>query len=89
MTDQDIHNEHDSSSDNQPVEATPQASPKVKRLRGWYIIVIMLLVVAGGIFLPAINLAVKDAFRSWDFREVGYDLLDYVKNNNQQFPSAE
>ena len=71
------------------VSNTCEEAPKVKKLRGWYIIVIVLVVVAGATFLPAINLAVKDWFSSWDIFDVGNDLLEYAKNNNQQFPAAE
>lgn len=63
--------------------------PKVKKLRGWYIIVLLFVVFAGSAFLPAINLAVKDWLSSWDIFDVGNDLLEYARNNNQQFPAAE
>jgi hypothetical protein len=67
----------------------PQKSQKVKRLQGWYIIDLIFLVIAGATFLPAINLAAEDIFGSWNFSELGNELLDYVENNNQRFPAAE
>lgn len=98
MADNDIHEEQMSNPQEQqievefasnPHERTPQAAPKVKRLRGWYIIVILLIIVAGGTFLPAIHLAMTDMISHWDFHEVGHDLLDYIEKNNQPFPAAE
>ena len=98
MADNDIHEEQISNPQEQqievefasnPHERTPHAAPQVKRLQGWYIIVILLVIVAGGTFLPAIKLAADEIFRSIDFYGVDYELLDYIKKNKQQFPAAE
>ena len=90
MADNDIHEEQiEVEFASNPYERTPHTAPQVKRLRGWYLIVILLIIVAMGTFLPAIHLGMKEIFRSIDFYGVDFELLDYIKKNKQQFPAAE
>ncbi len=60
----------------------------MKKLRFWYLYVLLFLIIAGGSFVPAIGLAIGDWMKHWDIHDIGLGLLDYAKRNNQ-LPPAE
>jgi len=60
-----------------------------KRLRGWYLIVILFIIIAVASFFPVVNLAMRTWFDTWDIFEVGTQLVDYAKKNGNQFPKAD
>ncbi|MBN1844417.1 MAG: hypothetical protein JW810_01955, partial [Sedimentisphaerales bacterium] len=77
---------NDSLSD--PPETVPPPADDKKQLWGWNIMLILLLLTPFVGFSPAINLATRGWFRTWDLDRIGYDLLNYVKTN-QRFPPAQ
>lgn len=70
-------------------QQTSQATVRVKQLPGWFLYVLLFLLVAGVTFFWSINLAISEVLRSWDLYDVGNDLLTYLEENNHEFPDSD
>ncbi len=81
MTENNINEETISDTHEEQVEG--------KRLRGWGIIVLLLLIFAGVTFMGTLNHVAMGLISNWDVYDVGNELFDYVEKNDQQFPPAE